>query len=241
MIHETASVPPKRRRRDKRVDAILDAAMTIVTKEGFDGLTVTRLADALDLTAGALYRYFTSKDDIVAALQARGLSAIRRRFVEQQAAWPLPKSPSLAALCRLLASGRFYLALGDEQPQLARWIGVSLAEGRQVEEKLAKQHIAPELGALLMSAAGMFEQAVEAGALERGHALARTVIFWSALQGVAASAKLARLAPDPSDGWYQPRQLGSELVHSLLRGWGADPKQLEQAARWLDRHHGARR
>ncbi len=221
------------------MDAILDAAMGIVAAEGFDALTVTRLADALDLTAGALYRYFTSKDEIVAALQARGLAAIRQRFVEQQAGWTLPRAATQAALCRLVASARFYLALGHEEPLLSRWIGVSLAEGRQLEEGVAKATVAPELGALLSSAAGMFAQAAEVGALAPGHALERTVIFWSALQGVAASAKLARLVPDAAAGWYTPGRLGGALTRSLLCGWGADPKEVDRAARWLDRHHGA--
>ena len=52
---------PRERRRRARIEAILDESMSILLNEGADALTMRRLADSLDLTAGAIYRYFPGK------------------------------------------------------------------------------------------------------------------------------------------------------------------------------------
>ena len=51
-----------------KIERILEAAMEMVAEGGFDALSMARLADAVDYTPGALYRYFRSKDALYAAL-----------------------------------------------------------------------------------------------------------------------------------------------------------------------------
>ncbi|MFH0918970.1 MAG: TetR/AcrR family transcriptional regulator [Fibrobacterota bacterium] len=48
--------------------AILQAAREIIVTEGMEALTVRAIADRLELTDGALYRHFKSKEDILAML-----------------------------------------------------------------------------------------------------------------------------------------------------------------------------
>jgi AcrR family transcriptional regulator len=49
-------------------DGILDAARTMIVAEGIDGFSLRRLAARLGVTAPSLYRFFDSKDAIVAAI-----------------------------------------------------------------------------------------------------------------------------------------------------------------------------
>jgi AcrR family transcriptional regulator len=49
---------------------ILDAAREIALNEGYDALTMRRIADRLDYSAAALYRHFHDKSAIVSALLA---------------------------------------------------------------------------------------------------------------------------------------------------------------------------
>ena len=51
---------------------ILAAAHKIVGSDGLDALSMRSLADAVALTPGALYRYFTSKDQVIEAVFGGG-------------------------------------------------------------------------------------------------------------------------------------------------------------------------
>jgi AcrR family transcriptional regulator len=51
---------------------IVKAALKIVGSEGFEALSMRTLADAVDLTPGALYRYFSSKDEVTEAVFGGG-------------------------------------------------------------------------------------------------------------------------------------------------------------------------
>jgi AcrR family transcriptional regulator len=58
-------------------DEILDAAAELVTEHGVDGLNLGELAVRAGFgNAASLYRYFPSKQEIVAALAARGLERL---------------------------------------------------------------------------------------------------------------------------------------------------------------------
>ncbi len=51
---------------------ILAAALKIVGSEGVEALSMRSLADAVELTPGALYRYFASKDEVMEAVFGGG-------------------------------------------------------------------------------------------------------------------------------------------------------------------------
>ena len=57
------------RKRAKRRREFLDAAARIVADEGFEALTMSRLAEHLDTVVSAVYRYFPSKGALLAELQ----------------------------------------------------------------------------------------------------------------------------------------------------------------------------
>lgn len=66
---------------------IVAAALKIVGSEGFEALSMRSLADAVELTPGALYRYFANKDQVIEAVFGGGtalddrLLAIAKRRV----------------------------------------------------------------------------------------------------------------------------------------------------------------
>lgn len=51
-----------------RRDAIRDAAEGVFVRCGFDGATMQQIADEAGVSAGTIYRYFASKDDLVRAV-----------------------------------------------------------------------------------------------------------------------------------------------------------------------------
>lgn len=65
----------QRRRRvkppDVRRDEILDATETVLLAEGAQNLKVDVVAEHADIAVGTIYRYFGSKDDLIAAARVR--------------------------------------------------------------------------------------------------------------------------------------------------------------------------
>ena len=55
-----------RKSQEERRQEILDATLAIISEKGLDGATVTRIAAAVGLTPGALYRHFESRAALIA-------------------------------------------------------------------------------------------------------------------------------------------------------------------------------
>ncbi|NSL42866.1 TetR/AcrR family transcriptional regulator [Streptomyces sp. 8P21H-1] len=64
----SSSSPPRGRR--PRIDRArtLRTALDLLDRSGLDALTMRRLADAMDVQAGALYRYYATKQDLLMAM-----------------------------------------------------------------------------------------------------------------------------------------------------------------------------
>lgn len=60
--------PAERRRRKVRT-AIVEAAEKMFMRDGEAGLSIRKIAHAIDYTPGAIYKYFESKQDLVDALK----------------------------------------------------------------------------------------------------------------------------------------------------------------------------
>ena len=60
---------PAERRRNKIRARILSAAETVFAREGADGLSIRRLAENIDYSPAAIYKYFSSKDELVDELK----------------------------------------------------------------------------------------------------------------------------------------------------------------------------
>lgn len=60
---------PAERRRQKVRSAILDAAERVFSEEGEAGLSIRRLADEIDYSPAAIYKYFGSKEELLDQLK----------------------------------------------------------------------------------------------------------------------------------------------------------------------------
>lgn len=55
------------RKRNQRIDAILNVAAQVVAEHGYHNTSLEMIADQVDLTKASLYHYFDSKDDLFSA------------------------------------------------------------------------------------------------------------------------------------------------------------------------------
>jgi len=63
----SCSVPKDNRPSDKR-GAILDAALHLIAERGFHNTPVSKIAEVSGVSAGIIYHYFDSKDELIQEL-----------------------------------------------------------------------------------------------------------------------------------------------------------------------------
>jgi len=74
---------PKQRRARLTVDAVLEAAVKVLKREGFSALTTNRIAEVAGVSIGSVYQYFPDKGAIFAALHRRHIEEIDRMIEAQ--------------------------------------------------------------------------------------------------------------------------------------------------------------
>jgi len=67
---------PKQRRSRETVEAVLDAVVRILKRNGIDGVTTNRVAEVAGVSVGSVYQYFPDKRAIFAALHDRHVEQI---------------------------------------------------------------------------------------------------------------------------------------------------------------------
>lgn len=221
MLHEEAR-SPRERRHDGNLARITDAAMRMVEKGGLEALSVNKLAAAVDYTPGALYRYFPSKDALLAALVLRVLEDVRAD-VDRATSEVGPKASSFS---RVLAIVHGYRAFARRRPHRFGLIGVTLADPRVLlnEPQAAAPVAAATMNALRPLADALLD-AERAGQLSPGDVAERTVSLFALLQGVLQLQKQARFAPEVID----TSRLAVSGTRALLVGWGARPRAVDAA------------
>jgi AcrR family transcriptional regulator len=69
---------PQQRRAQQTYDAVLDAVIRLLKREGFAALTTNRIAEVAGVSIGSVYQYFPHKRAIFAALHQRHIDQIDR-------------------------------------------------------------------------------------------------------------------------------------------------------------------
>lgn len=225
---------PRQRRRAEKWDRILDAAELLAFEHGIDGLTMARLAAAIDVTAGALYRYFDSKEQLIALLQLRALKTVRATLAAKLK--QLEKADAEGAcddaefaLAGLLAATEVHAALATEQPHRFALMAIGLADPRTLspDEDAAKVWASVQL--LLADVMGLLGRATKSGALTPGDARRRALVFVMGAQGLLQLGKMNQRFPD-----LPPMvDMAKEIAEALLASWGAQPALIERATRLL--------
>jgi AcrR family transcriptional regulator len=229
----TEPIPrPRDRRRAARTTEILSLALQQIENRGLDGLTLQSIADKLDYTVAALYRYFPSKDALIGELQRRVVAVLDRKLAEteEQCREAIPslapkQRETTGPLVPIAAAGVFYSGLAHSAPEAFGLLAISLGDPRRLIDDAHARAVVDTARPMLARIAEHAERAVEAGALASGNASDRAVMLWGAVHGVAQLGKLSRLDPQ----MLAPERLCTTLVQSLLVGWGARPESAEHA------------
>lgn len=88
---------------------ILDAAKQLFVKEGFDTVSLRRIASAIEYSPAAIYRYFKNKREILSVLRNEGFERYLERQKAHDAQYPDPFE-------RLMQSGKEYIWFAIDEP-----------------------------------------------------------------------------------------------------------------------------
>ena len=104
----TDDKPNKRRKTRTRQD-IIDTTHAMIVERGIEGISIRAVADQIDYSPAALYRYFASKDELVDAVRARCFERLNAAIFEriQAAAGPAEQ---------LLLGGLTYIDYARQHP-----------------------------------------------------------------------------------------------------------------------------
>ncbi|MFJ4468638.1 TetR/AcrR family transcriptional regulator [Streptomyces sp. NPDC089424] len=91
---------------DARRRQILDGAAVCFARNGFHATSMQDVLKEVNLSAGAVYRYFSGKEELIAAIVAEVLGSVRAAFEEaaRQSPPPPPDELVAAVLGRTLAA-----------------------------------------------------------------------------------------------------------------------------------------
>jgi AcrR family transcriptional regulator len=220
----------RQRRRVAKLDHILDEAMALLAAEGIEALTLGRLAEALSLTPAALYRYVSSKDELIARLQTKSLAEISAIIGHSRAAWARSAiiqaaAPGVRPLIVLLAVSRLYVRLREDDSPHVQLITALVGDTRPVVARAWARRLAPLWMTAFGNVAEIIDEAVELGALSPGDGLERAALLWASLQGITQTTKLQRLVPSV----FAVPVMAREATAGLALRWGATPGDVEAA------------
>ena len=214
----------------------LDTAFSIVSEEGFDSLTMQRLADETDAAIGAVYRYFPSKSALVAEVQRAAIDRLTASFTlivdrAERAFADRRLDPAALATARLALFGRWFIATADSVPQELHMFQILMSDSRQQLSVEDGMRVVPSAMALLEPVRTCVESATEIGVLDaREDSMDRVVTWASAVAGVL---QLSRLGPYDAE-LFDGDRLARNLTYDLFVGWGASRDEVDTADRIID-------
>jgi AcrR family transcriptional regulator len=116
MMRKSAKPAPRRQPKQRRarltVDAVLEAAVKVLKREGFNALTTNRIAEVAGVSIGSVYQYFPDKGAIFAALHRRHIEEIDRMIEVQLLRYA---ASSLDDLIRAMIEGMVEAHTGDPE------------------------------------------------------------------------------------------------------------------------------
>ncbi len=221
--------------RIERTRDFLETALRIVTNEGFDALTMSRLAREVDAAIGAVYRYFPSKGALLAAVQREAIGHLSASFavISDQAEEffdEIELEPKRRSLARVVLSSRFFISAADTLPEQLRLLQMMVSEFRTVIPLEEGMRSVPAAMSLLFDAGNTIVGAENEGVIDPGDATDRALVWAAGVNGILQLGMLDRYDATMFSG----ARLARVFTRDLVCGWGADREMLEEVTHLID-------
>ncbi|BDE08073.1 TetR family transcriptional regulator [Vulcanimicrobium alpinum] len=170
----------KERQRAELREQILAAARKIVLDEGYEQLTMRKIADAIEYSPAAIYLYFENREAIGRQLCAESF--------EHLIAYMAPVSAIADPFERLLSMGRCYARFGLENPREYRLLFMTDAAYMQALFPPDHQKDDHPGERAFQFVVDIVTSARDAGAIEAADPIAVAEMLWTAVHGIVSLA-----------------------------------------------------
>lgn len=203
------SAERRARERTELQERILDAARTLFAAQGFEAVTLRKIAAAIEYAPAAIYGHFPDKEALIRALCLRDFDRLNAGF----AALATLADP----LARIAAAGRTFVRFAAANPNHFRVMFLQHRVLPEDEDTRARKGDPARDGYAFLRLA--VEEALAQGKLrvelDDADLVAQT--FWAAVQGVASIEVAFQ-----SDPWVELRALEARTeaaIDAVLRGF----------------------
>ena len=179
--------------------ALIEAARDVLVQEGYDGLTIRRVAERAEYSLGTVYSYFADKDDLLYTLVQEDFTRLTERLRAIRDTYQ-----GAAAVREMLLS---YVRMGLEQPR-------SYEVMFMLKPQLASRNASDERGDHAYTIfRGCITAAMDRGEFRRADPDVLAQMLWASVHGLV-SLRLT-LSDFP---WADTTALAQHLVDAELRG-----------------------
>jgi AcrR family transcriptional regulator len=177
----------KQRQKEEMREAILSAALKLFSGEGYDNVTMRKIADKIEYSVGTIYLYFKDRDELFYELHKLGFE----EFYKRQLAVQDVKNP----LQRLTEHGLAYIQFAIDQPDYYDLMFISRIPAKTIKKQQDWEsgHRTYELLKLNIS------QAKEAGYFKNIDIEIAAFSLWSFVHGIASLYVRDRLKMIPQE------------------------------------------
>jgi AcrR family transcriptional regulator len=199
-------VERREREREEVRRKILDAAHDLFAREGYDRVTMRRIAEAIEYSPTTIYNHFEDKDDLVQSLCEENFARLLGALQSER-----PPADPVEQIRQL---GLAYARFGVDYPNHYRFMFMTPGKFEHIHELSGSGQ---QAFGLLHSAV---EKAIGSGAFRPGDAVAVAQVLWAGLHGVVAL--LITLRPEHWPHAPAAPDLVPRVVENSMRGLLAD-------------------
>ena len=176
--------------KEKRRQEILYAGLSLFIQKGYSGTTIKDISGAVGMSAGLLFHYFSSKEELYLTLVSLGVEGPMKTVQPTQ----------MEPLAFFETTAEFVLENIRTQPFFAKMFVLmhqayySDDVPASVKERLVGFDV-------YTPTADIVRQGQANGTIRAGDPLALAIAFWSAIQGIAETLAMHEQLPCPQSAW----------------------------------------
>jgi AcrR family transcriptional regulator len=189
----------KEKRKDVRRQAILEAARTLMLRDGLDGVSIRQIADLCDLGVGTIYSYFSDKSEIYATLSMSAFDIIHEILLDAV-------SPNATPPEKIRAIGKAMLAFSVKHKEYYEFLDYFVSSSKRIFPAAMKSGVDRHGEKILEPLIGAIEEGMnKSGGFKRVDAKEYALIFLGMLHGITHMRKLQEtmLEGYPFEEFYQ--------------------------------------
>lgn len=195
----------KDRERGEMRQIILDTAKEIALQEGFDKISIRKIADKIEYSPGSIYSYFKNMDEIIFEVHNMAFET----FYKEQVKVSDIKDP----FEKLREHGKVYIQFGIDNPDLYEIMFIVRATGNEIESNKEWEKGMKTFDFLKQN----IQECLDAGYFKGSDVNTISIAMWSFVHGIVSLYLRKRLAMVPKE-YVLPVMFGAyEAIVNIMK------------------------